>query len=32
VLRAGAGFRDLFANEGGRRNYYSVLANVILNY
>lgn len=32
MLRSGSGFRDLFTNEAGRRNYYSVLANVILNY
>ncbi|MCP3729939.1 hypothetical protein M9978_05800 [Sphingomonas sp. MG17] len=27
-----SGFRDLFDNANGRRNYYSVLANVILSY
>ena len=28
----GAGFRDLFTNSDRNRNYYSVLANIILSY
>ena len=32
ALVPGAGFRDLFDNLQRHRNYYSVLANVILNY
>lgn len=32
MLRPGAGFRDLFTNDSGDRNYYSVLANVVFNY
>ncbi len=32
TLLSGDGFRDLFDNLGHRRNYYSVLANVILTY
>lgn len=32
ALIAGDGFRDLFDNLGNDRNYYSVLANVILTY
>jgi hypothetical protein len=32
TLLPGAGFRDLFDNSNGNRNYYSVLANVILTY
>ncbi len=32
ALLPGAGFRDLFANEGRKRNYYSILANAILTY
>jgi hypothetical protein len=32
ALLPGSGFRDLFDNANGRRNYYSVLANVILSY
>ena len=30
ALLPGAGFRDLFANEGRHRNYYSILANAIV--
>ncbi|UZW57580.1 hypothetical protein NUH86_18560 [Sphingobium sp. JS3065] len=32
TLLPGAGFRDLFTNSERNRNYYSVLANVILSY
>ena len=32
ALLPGAGFRDLFDNANGNRNYYSVLANVVLSY
>ncbi len=32
MLIGGAGFRDLFANSGGGRAYYSVLANLVLSY
>ena len=32
ALVPGDGFRDLFDNAEGHRNYYSVLANVIVNY
>ncbi|SCW87596.1 hypothetical protein SAMN02927924_03576 [Sphingobium faniae] len=32
TLLPGAGFRDLFTNREGNRNYYSVLANLILSY
>jgi hypothetical protein len=32
MLLPGAGFKDLFDNLNGHRNYYSVLANVILSY
>ena len=32
TLLPGAGFRDLFANSAGNRNYYSVLGNLILSY
>jgi len=32
ALLPGKGFRDLFDNAGGNRNYYSILANVILSY
>ena len=32
ALVAGDGFRDLFDNLGNNRNYYSVLANVVLTY
>ena len=32
ALLPGAGFRDLFDNANGNRNYYSILANVILSY
>lgn len=32
ALVAGAGFRDLFDNQGNDRAYYSVLANAILSY
>lgn len=32
ALLPGKGFRDLFDNANGNRNYYSVLANVILSY
>lgn len=31
-LLPGKGFRDLFDNSNGTRNYHSVLANVILSY
>src|SRR5690606_3827129 len=32
TLFPAAGFRDLFDNSNGNRNYYSILANVILSY
>ncbi|MCB2072710.1 MAG: hypothetical protein H6917_07510 [Novosphingobium sp.] len=32
ALVSGKGFRDLFDNLAGHRNYYSVLGNVILTY
>ncbi|HTH28663.1 MAG TPA: hypothetical protein VL918_09365 [Sphingobium sp.] len=32
ALLPGAGFKDLFTNRDRNRNYYSVLANLILNY
>ena len=32
ALLSGAGFRDLFDNQNGHRNYYSVLANAIVNF
>lgn len=32
ALFSGDGFRDLFDNLGQNRNYYSILANVILTY
>ncbi|WEK44039.1 MAG: hypothetical protein P0Y64_04190 [Candidatus Sphingomonas colombiensis] len=32
VLLPGEGFRDLFTNSDRHRNYYSVLANLILSY
>jgi hypothetical protein len=32
ALRPGRGFRDLFDNSNGNRNYYSVLANLVLSY
>ncbi|WP_375195943.1 hypothetical protein [Sphingobium sp.] len=32
TLLPGAGFRDLFTNSEGNREYYSVLANLILSY
>jgi hypothetical protein len=32
ALIPGAGFRDLFDNVNGHRNYYSLLANVVLSY
>ncbi|HEX7741695.1 MAG TPA: hypothetical protein VF442_04575 [Sphingobium sp.] len=32
TLLPGAGFRDLFANSQGNREYYSVLGNLILSY
>ncbi|EPR18637.1 hypothetical protein M527_12210 [Sphingobium indicum IP26] len=32
TLLPGAGFRDLFSNSERNRNYYSVLANLILSY
>ncbi len=32
TLIAGSGFRDLFDSQNGHRNYYSILANVILSY
>jgi len=32
ALLPGDGFRDLFDNQNGDRNYYSVLANVVLSY
>lgn len=32
ALLPGAGFRDLFTNSEGHREYYSVLANLILSY
>jgi hypothetical protein len=32
ALLPGKGFRDLFDNQNGNRNYYSVLANVVFSY
>jgi len=32
VLAPGDGFRDLFDNSEGDRNYYSILANMVLSY
>ncbi|MDG2005106.1 MAG: hypothetical protein P8J20_17425 [Novosphingobium sp.] len=32
ALLPGKGFRDLFDNQNGNRNYYSILANVIFTY
>jgi hypothetical protein len=32
LLLPGGGFRDLFDNINGRRNYASILANVVLSY
>ena len=32
ALLPGAGFRDLFDNRDSHRNYYSVLANLIVSY
>jgi hypothetical protein len=32
ALHPGDGFRDLFANEGRDRNYYSILANAVVSY
>lgn len=32
ALVPGSGFRDLFDNSNGNRNYYSILANVVLSY
>ncbi|HVR92184.1 MAG TPA: hypothetical protein VHG29_13975 [Novosphingobium sp.] len=32
ALLPGAGFRDLFANEGRHRNYVSILGNAILSF
>ncbi|WP_420810790.1 hypothetical protein [Croceicoccus ponticola] len=32
ALLPGSGFRDLFDNAGGNRNYYSLLANAIVSY
>jgi hypothetical protein len=32
ALHPGDGFRDLFANEGRNRNYYSILANALVSY
>jgi hypothetical protein len=32
ALLPGKGFRDLFDNQNGHQNYYSVLANIILAY
>jgi len=32
ALLPGSGFRDLFDNVNGHRNYYSVLGNVTLSY
>ncbi len=32
ALAPGAGFRDLFDNADGNRNYYSILANLVLSY
>ena len=32
VLQPGAGFKDLFANQGNKGRYVSLLANVILSY
>ena len=32
MLAPGAGFRDLFDNVNGHRNYYSILGNAILSF
>ncbi|MCX7863991.1 MAG: hypothetical protein N2423_02970, partial [Novosphingobium sp.] len=32
ALLPGKGFRDLFDNSNGNRNYYSILANLVLSY
>lgn len=32
MLASGSGIRDLFTNEGGRRNYFSLLANAVVTY
>ena len=32
VLVPGQGFQDLFANQSGDRNYYSLLANLLVSY
>ena len=32
MLKPGAGFRDLFDNVNGHRNYYSILGNAILSF
>jgi hypothetical protein len=32
ALLPGSGFRDLFDNLNGHRNYYSILANIIVTY
>ena len=32
ALLPGKGFRDLFDNANGNRNYYSILANIIVAY
>ena len=32
ALLPGNGFRDLFDNSSGNRNYYSILANVVVTY
>ena len=32
TLVSGSGFRDLFDNVNGHRNYYSILANAIVSY
>jgi len=32
ALLPGKGFRDLFDNQNGNRNYYSVLANLVVSY
>ena len=32
VLMPGQGFQDLFANQSGDRNYYSLLANLLVSY
>jgi hypothetical protein len=32
ALFPGKGFRDLFDNRSGNRNYYSILANLVLSY